>query len=285
MSAKGGKVSRGAPEEAVDELLEEARALAMYVAQRGGDVGVSAGQRAFEDLVEAIAEVEVEDASARAVGNLQVAYGKLTALTYTARQVSGRTLLDTKGGKTLWARVRRYRPLWLGLVLFCGALWLTAGDDGSIEAVRPLLLSAVWGGLGACVFLAKRISDRLAGMAYEDARMRGDGIRVFLGAMLGVVAVGLFFPEFDGSEVVLTENLASLADQLRLVREAVVPAGEQVPPLDAPGRGDTGVPFGVAPATLAFLAGLGVKPVYAAFESLSEALASRFKASTKQRPE
>ena len=285
MSAKGGKVSRGAPEEAVDELLEEARALAMYVAQRGGDVGVSAGQRAFEDLVEAIAEVEVEDASARAVGNLQVAYGKLTALTYTARQVSGRTLLDTKGGKTLWARVRRYRPLWLGLVLFCGALWLTAGDDGSIEAVRPLLLSAVWGGLGACVFLAKRISDRLAGMAYEDARMRGDGIRVFLGAMLGVVAVGLFFPEFDGSEVVLTENLASLAEQLRLVREAVVPAGEQVPPLDAPGRGDTGVPFGVAPATLAFLAGLGVKPVYAAFESLSEALASRFKASTKQRPE
>ena len=282
---QGGDVSSGVRQADVDELLEEARALAMYVAQRGDDVGVSAGQRAFEDLVEAIAEAEVEDLSPRVVGSLRVAYGKLAALTYSARQVSGRTLLDTKGGKTFWARVRRYRPLWLGLVLFCGALLLTVVEGEAIDAVRPLLLSAVWGGLGACVFLAKRISDRLAEMAYEDARMRGDGIRVFLGAMLGVVAVGLFFPELDGSQVVLMEDLAALAEQLQLVREDVAPAGEDVPPLATPGKDETGVSFGVAPATLAFLAGLGVKPVYAAFESLSETLASRFKASGGRRPE
>ena len=281
-------MSSGGLKAEIDELLEEARALVMYVARRGDEVGVDAGQREFEDLVDAVAEVDVEDPSARAVGNLHVAYGKLTALTYKARQVNGRTLLDTKGGKrfTFWARVRRFRPLWLGFLLFCGALWLTAGKTAEpFASLRPLLLPAVWGALGACVFLGKRISDRLAEMAYEDARMRGDGIRVFLGAMLGVVAVGLFFPELDGSEVALTEKLATLAEQLQLVREDVAPPGEEIPPLDVPANGDAGVVFGVAPATLAFLAGLGVKPVYAAFESLSEALASRLKASAKQRPE
>ena len=365
MSAKGDEVSRGAPGTDVDELLEEARALVMYVARRGDEVGVSARQREFEDLVAAIVEVEVEAPTARAVGDLQVAYGQLTALTYTARQVNGRTLIDTKGGKTFLATVKRHRPLWLGLALFAVALWLTAGGvPESLESVRPMLLSALWGGLGSCVFLAKRISDRLAEMAYEDARMRGDVIRVFLGAMLAVVAVGLFFPEFDAGEVTLTDRLDGLAEQVQSVQEDVAdlaPArpsgagtpggGEQTPGggEQTPGGGEqtpdggeqtpdggeqtpddgeqtpddgeqtsddgeetsddgeetsddgeqtsdggeqtsdggeqtsdggdqTPEPYGVGPATLAFLVGLTVKPFYAALESLSEALAKRFRA-------
>ena len=71
--------------------------------------------------------------------------------------------------------------------------------------------------------------------------MRGDLTRVFLGAMLGVVVVVLFFPSF-GEEALLGES-------------------------------------GWAPGMAAFIAGLGVKPVYAAFESLSEELARRFKGS------
>ena len=83
----------------------------------------------------------------------------------------------------------------------------------------------------------KRLSDRLFEMAYEEARVKGDGTRIFLGSMLGVVIVVLFFPEFGGQ----------------------IEAGD--------------VKFG--PATAAFVAGLGVKPIYGAFEELSEALSNR----------
>ena len=74
-------------------------------------------------------------------------------------------------------------------------------------------------------------------MAYEEARVKGDGTRIFLGSMLGVVIVVLFFRDF----------------------------GTQIQ--------DGAVSFG--PATAAFVAGLGVKPVYGAFEELSEALSNR----------
>ena len=112
-----------------------------------------------------------------------------------------------------------------------------------VGTLSTFLVPAAWGGLGACVFLAKRISDKLFEMAYEEARMRGDLTRVFLGAMLGVVVVVLFFPSF-GEQTLLGES-------------------------------------GWAPGMAAFIAGLGVKPVYAAFESLSEELARRFKGSAE----
>ena len=221
--------------------------------------------------------------------------------------MSGRTVLDTVD-RGFRLRAKRTRPLWLGFVLFGLALVLEAGVFGRFvdEPVLRLMMSTVWGGMGACVFLAKRISDRLAEMAYEDARMRGDGIRVFLGAMLGVVVVGLFFSGSGRPETVSIEELTGLRQELREEMAALSegtepPAGAEPPegeggspeedgPLERerPREGDEhaegpgpSVPFGVAPATLAFLAGLGVKPVYVAFESLSEALASRFKPSGK----
>ena len=85
----------------------------------------------------------------------------------------------------------------------------------------------------------KRLSDKLFEMAYEEARLRGDVTRIFLGAMFGVVVV--------------------CCDVSRLRGEVLV--GE----------------INLMPATAAFIAGLGVKPVYAGFEALSEGLASRLK--------
>ena len=110
-----------------------------------------------------------------------------------------------------------------------------------IGTLSTFLVPAFWGGIGACVFLTKRISDKLFDMAYEQARVRGDGTRIFLGAMLGVVIVVLVFPNFSDRITLGQVNLA--------------------------------------PATAAFIAGLGVKPIYAGFESLSEELARRFKGS------
>ena len=128
---------------------------------------------------------------------------------------------------------------WIGGVSDVTALnWIQTLGHLVGTGLSNLLSPALWGGLGACIFLTRRISDRLFEQAYEEARMRGDLTRIFLGSMLGVVAVVLIFPDFS-ERVVLGE--ASLG-----------------------------------PATVAFVAGLGVKPVYAAFESLSEGLARRF---------
>ena len=114
-----------------------------------------------------------------------------------------------------------------------------------VNTLSRFLVPALWGGIGACIFLAKRTSDKLFGMAYEEARMRGGIIRIFIGSMLGVVTVVFAFPDF--SERIVVGELT------------------------------------LAPAMVAFIVGLGVKPVYAAFESLSEELARRFKGSDANR--
>ena len=99
-------------------------------------------------------------------------------------------------------------------------------------ALAPLLFPALWGGIGACTFLMKRLSDKLFELSYEESRQRGELVRVVLGAVIGVVATQLF-TEFSSD----TSRLPVM--------------------------------------TTAFVAGLGVKPVYAAFESLIEGLAQR----------
>ena len=63
-----------------------------------------------------------------------------------------------------------------------------------IGALSIFLVPAAWGGIGACVFLMKRISDKLFELAYEESRMCGIDTRIFLGAMLGVASVALALP-------------------------------------------------------------------------------------------
>ena len=191
-------------------------------------------------------------------------YSEVTAVTYRERGVNGRTLLDTQVeipiNSRKWPLAPRNLPTVIGAVLFVVAMTLEVlkgwsggvSDPSTLTGIKafcfPLIVTlstflvpAVWGGIGACVFLMKRLSDKLFEMAYEESRVRGHVTRIFLGAMLGVVVVVLFFPSF-GQQIQLGE-------------------------------------VNLGPATAAFIAGLGVKPVYAGFESLSEELARRFKGS------
>ena len=240
------------------ELVAEAKALALYVS-RHGDVLSEKHAGLHADLLTAISKA-VEKGSTDSWRELMAVYAKVTAVTYGQRGVNGRTILDTKsaGSSKLWQlSLPRNRPIVIGVVFFFLALLLEAlihwsgglsdvtelGWWGSLghlvgTTLSNLLSPALWGGLGACIFLTKRISDKLFELAYEESRMRGDVTRIFLGSMLGVVAVVLIFPDF-------TERVA---------------LGEA----------------SLGPATVAFVAGLGVKPVYAAFEALSEELARRF---------
>ena len=247
------------------ELRQECEALIRYIA-RHGDLFDRSSQleTAYKELVDATSG---DDETA-----MQKAYAEATRHTQALAQVSGRSILDTweteahqnrKGKKGAWLSrlvpcnwTAHKRPLTIGVVLFIIALLLqwgvgTAGrvEDPSVlgpsagffywlaKDLSALLLAAIWGGIGSCIFLMKKLSDRLSAMSYEKSRQKGDMARIAVGAFLGVAVVELFFSEF-------AENLL---------------AGE----LD----------FG--PNLAALLAGLAVKPVYGAFETLAEALAER----------
>ena len=242
----------------LDDLIAEARALALYVS-RHGDALSDDKDKLHENLLVAIRTV-IDEPSTKGWQDLMAAYAKVTAVTYKERGVNGRTILDTNlaPNTSFWrSGSPKDRPIRIGVLFFVLALllellmnWSGGVSDATTlgwivslgyligTTLSDILSPALWGGLGACIFLTKRISDKLFELAYEESRMRGDVTRIFLGSMLGVVAVALMFPDFT-ERVVLGE--ASLG-----------------------------------PATVAFVAGLGVKPVYAAFELLSEELARRF---------
>ena len=220
----------------------------------------------MKELAEAVevvnAEARPEPIDERWI-RLVVAYERLASITYARCGVNGRTVLDTQGrltsdGRTGWLRFfprvkKRKLVVLVGLVLAAvgiglevlvelsqvssGTLANSEQFKAALKAVGHFAMPAAWGGLGACVFLAKRMSDKLYRMQYEEARTRGYGTRIFLGATIGVVTASIAFPELDTKFMV----------------------------------GETGL----GPPAVAFVAGLSVKPVYAAFEALSDGIAAR----------
>ena len=131
------------------------------------------------------------------------------------------------------------RPIAIGLFAFLLALGLQAAvgwagriNDPSdpsqelglcllvcywlIKDLAPLLLAGLWGGIGSCIFLMKKLTDRLSDMTYEQSRQKGDLARIFVGAFLGIAAVEIFLDEDLGEammvgDVNLTPNLIALA--------------------------------------------------------------------------
>ena len=224
------------------------------------------GAKRLKELAEAVevanAEAHPEPIDARWT-RLVVAYERLASITYALCGVNGRTVLDTQGrlasdGRTGWLRIlprvkKRTMVVLVGLVLAAvgiglevlvelsrvpnGSLVTSEEFKAVLKAVGHFAMPAAWGGLGACVFLAKRMSDKLYRMQYEEARTRGYGTRIFLGSTIGVVTASIAFPELDTQFMV----------------------------------GETGL----GPPAVAFVAGLSVKPVYAAFEALSDGIAAR----------
>ncbi|MGO1118645.1 hypothetical protein ACTL6U_08070 [Rhodovibrionaceae bacterium A322] len=254
-------------EDRMTALLAEAEALALYVS-RHGNVLTQDQSSLHAGLLEAIGNFRAEQ-SAGNWAALHGAYRQVTAITYQANQVNGRTILNTQEkvgvlSSFFFFRSARYRPIVIGFLLFIGAMglellanWAT-GINSDSQLNSPLkrllyavdlslmtfLLPAVWGGIGACVFLMKRLSDKLFDQAYESSKVKGDMTRIFLGAMLGVVVVVLFFPE--------AADVETLGN------------------------------FTFGPASAAFIAGLSVKPVYAAFEAQSEKLTAYFTRKSEQ---
>ena len=242
-----------------DELIKEADALALYIAQRGDTLPVI-GESLYDQLLSAIKDAK-SNPSACHCQSLMKSYANITATTYKERGVNGRTILDTGDQPPRWSRkwltAPRNRPGVIGVSLFISALILEALARwiGTVSAPKEFyfgeffyhltitfttfLIPVVWGGIGSCVFLMKRLSDKLFHLAYDKARVRGDVTRIILGAMLGLVIVVFFYRDFDDK-----------------IREGNIE---------------------LAYRSAAFVAGLGVKPIYAAFESMTQELAQRFK--------
>lgn len=127
------------------------------------------------------------------------------------------------------------RPMAIGLLLFLLALFLQAAIGWAgrvsdpvkdlqqgclicywlIRDLAPLLLAGLWGGIGSCLFLMKKLSDRLSSMTYEKSRQKGDLARIFVGAFLGIAVVELVIGDLGDAMMVgdvnLTPNLVALA--------------------------------------------------------------------------
>ena len=250
--------------QSLKSLVAEANALALYLARHGDAILTDqdgSDRASYEDLLAAITAVSTCQSGPN-WERLMRSYAKVTAVTYDKQGVNGRTILDTCNDrpgamvtnhgdgvdeglpeKRRGASTRRFRPVWIGVALFLVALVMevtmtsTIVSDDSLwakvtTALAPFLFPALWGGIGACTFLMKRLSDKLFELSYEEARQRGEVVRIVLGAVIGVVATQIFL-EFSSD-------------------------GSRLPVM-----------------TTAFIAGLGVKPVYAAFESLIEGLSQR----------
>ena len=256
-----------------DELLDEANALALYVGRHGdglfGNDADKGDDDRYRELLTAIAEA-TSSPSASSWKTLMQAYSRVSSVTYEKRGVNGRSVLDTANRRRSdfwslarlgewWRGSQRYRAPFIGVVLFFLALFVhqllvqsggstSTGMSSVVEALAPLLVPALWGGIGACTFLAKHLSNKLSEQAYELARQQGDIVRIFLGAMIGVLAV-----------VLLTDFGVSVANS----------GGQQEPSLN---------PMALGPTAIAFVSGLAVKPIYAGVEALSNALARRLQA-------
>ena len=261
------------PDSALSERLssayEEADALARYFARHCPGEPDENAVKAYSQLVRALSDARAKP-DENLYHSLMTAYQALACHTFRTQEVHGQSILDStrkREGRWEWITDKRLRPVVLGISFFGAALllqlldaWVQAslganaagapelGSNGTSGSVKnlcatllascvPLLVPAAWGALGACTALAKRVSDRLTAMSYEENRMHGLLARVFLGAALALVLDILLFVEGPSA------------------------AGSAAAASDGTGPG-----FG--PIAGAFLAGLFVQPVYGAFEAL-----------------
>ena len=257
-----------------DEILfDEAMALSDYLSRHGGRaVDDDAADRQpsktteivdyiFEghcELIDALAAVHKQEDRVAWI-QLRKVYSSVSARMHQTTGISGKSIYDTLNPQGVRACIdRKHSPIIFGIIFFilalgfevCKALTAFVGDstklDGleallfsSVVRLEPFLVPALWGAVGACTFLAKKISDRLATMTYEKNRAKGFATRIFLGSMLGLVADIVFFG---------TENMIGQEEVSQLRLGSIV---------------------------VAFIVGLSVKPFYGALEALNENISAK----------
>ncbi len=234
----------------------EAMALIHFVSENGVTDALDIAAN-LNDVLHEYAHVNQNDPTR--VNDLQgkmiKLYGELTAITYPRFEVNGRSLRSSEQASS---------ELWLvslcGITFFALAIILNAfpvlnsltlTENSWISEltlqntmivygfVSEFLYPAVWGGLGASVFLTMKVAQEAQSSRFDSRRLRGQISRILLGTILGVVIANLFY-----------ENIQSMLGSA----EAVGPTG------------------------IAFLAGIGVKPIYEALVAGVDRLGDMIKA-------
>ena len=159
-------------------------------------------------------------------------------LVSSTQPVTGRTLLDS--GKPIYRRL--YGISTVTAVFFVLAIGNTIVDSWVADMVEPeqtplwlnlkryawdYLTPFFWGGLGACVFLLKKVQDAAKENVYEDHLLQGWGTRVLIGGVLAAIVLIIFDPTtFTGDALPLRP--AAIAFLVGLGVKAVYGALERV---------------------------------------------------------
>ena len=200
----------------------EARSQAMFGVAKLGTTEIEAGAPAARAQSQALAPVPSAKSDTAAAGP-PPEYGATAARRSTEAEAAPPVGSPKSGVPALAASAEAKATAAVRSGVSAGA--------SLVASCVVLLIPVAWGALGACTALAKRVSDRLAAMSYEENRMQGLPARIFLGAALALVLNILVFVE------------------------SVAPA-EDAPTL------------GFGPIAAAFLAGLFVQHIYGALETM-----------------
>lgn len=131
-----------------DDLIAEARALALYVSRHGD--ALSADQHELHEQLLFAIRMVVDEPSPSTKGwqALMTAYAKVTAVTYKERGVNGRTILDTQStaNTSFWCfRSAKNRPIGIGVLFLVPALllellmnWLKGCDPKKLACANDL---------------------------------------------------------------------------------------------------------------------------------------------------
>ncbi len=179
-------------------------------------------------------------------------YKALADITDERLGVNGRTILESSDQPYV-LMMSAYILVFLAIAALPAfrdtvMLYISEDDDPLLflffDRIASQMAPFFWGGIGACLYLLKTLSDRAANSQYDSRKLQGVFPRIILGSVLGVVVVSVF-----GLEVSIGE---------RTIAGSTVRTAETMLP----------------PAAVAFLAGLGQKAFFDAFESLVKGVSS-----------
>lgn len=204
------------PDDAGPTLVAQVNALIDYVAERGllaDETGSNASSQTglkqrTTQLAQALGEYQdADNPTERRDKRLAVLllYSDLTRVT---GGVTGRSIIDT-------ANIQHHlRPLFIITGVFLifalgatslqvwlassqpppGSGWLLAGLVDIQRYVLNYLSPFFWGGVGACVYLLKNLSDKARAKTFDTRDLQGWVTRIFLGAILGSVVRYVYAP-------------------------------------------------------------------------------------------
>ena len=231
---------------------KEAIALSNYAGDRGLDPDGELSTN-IHNAIAARDTAESQESWLKANVDLVRAYTRLRTVT-APNNVTGRTVIDSHE-----YLLRHTAAEWsFGLICLAGAIateilgihysieWtnaLAVSGESAGSSIYTLystalvyLLPFFWGGVGSFIYLIRRLSEYAANRQFSSARLRGSLPRLVLGSVLGGVVANVY--------------------------------GEQANAIVAVAIPDLSTTGGLGASALAFIAGLGVKAVYGAFQAI-----------------